>query len=76
MGSTESLTFVDTKQLIDELARRHDAFIILGMKFKTENNYEVVRFHQGHRYVCLGMLDNMKSLINEIENKSLSAVND
>ena len=68
------LALCSSKDLVDELARRHDAFVIAGMKF-TDNRggYRVTRYHNGHRYVCLGLLNNLESLINKEENTLLSS---
>ncbi len=72
MGPTQiDLTFVSTKELIAELAKRHDALVIGGMNFKSKDAYNVVRFRQGHRHVCLGLLSNIQSIINDEENKNL-----
>lgn len=72
MGSTQAdLTFVSTKELIAELAKRHDALVVGGMNFKSKDAYNVVRFRQGHRHVCLGLLSNIASIINDDENKTL-----
>lgn len=65
------LTFISSKELIDELAKRHDALVVLGMRFNKLNQYSITRFHAGHRYVCLGMMSNMQSLINDTENEQL-----
>lgn len=70
--SKEDLTFFQTKELVDELAKRHDALVIAGIRFiKTNGQYEVLRFHNGHRLVCLGQISNMQSLINKEENDFL-----
>lgn len=71
MGTSQELTFVSTKDLMEELARRHDAVVILGMRFTSKDGYNIARFHRGHRYVCLGMLSNAATLINDMENGSL-----
>ena len=66
------LSLCSTKDLMAELARRHDALVIAGMKFTTTSGgYSVTRYHQGHRHVCIGMMSNIESLLNQIENSSL-----
>lgn len=66
------LTFCQTAELIAELTKRHDAIVVTGIRFETNNGgYTVTRHHSGHRYVCLGLISNMESLINPIENSSL-----
>lgn len=70
--SSQDLTFIQTHDLLVELAKRHDAMVFLGMKFTSiEGGYDIKRLHTGHRYVCLGMMANMESLINKIENDNL-----
>ena len=73
MGNTtkEDLTFTSTDSLLTELAKRHDALVVLGMRFTTKDGYNITRYHRGHRYVCLGMLSNAQSLINNVENEHL-----
>ena len=71
-NKTIDLTFIATKELIEELDKRYDALNIAGIKFTNVNGgYSVTRHWNGHRYVCLGLLANLESLINEAENKSL-----
>lgn len=69
------LTFIQTSELIDELNRRHDALIVLGMRFNSKDAYGITRFHQGHRYVCLGLLSNATAMINEVEMAQLKKDN-
>lgn len=72
-GNTKAqdLTFVSTADMLAELNKRHDALIILGMRFEEKERYTIIRHQQGHRYVLLGMLSNMADLINKIENEHL-----
>lgn len=66
------LTFVTKKQLIDELAKRHDAIVVLGLRFESQIKYTVTRYHAGNRHVCLGLISNESSIINNIENSQLN----
>lgn len=71
------LTFISTKDLLDELYKRHDAVVVAGIKFtKVRGDYEVTRYFRGHRVVCLGVIENVKSLINDEENRNLQGVSD
>lgn len=72
MGNQKvDLTFMSSKELIDELAKRNDALVVLGMRFETNSKYAVTRYFQGNRFVCLGLLANEESRINNIENEQL-----
>ena len=72
MAENDGLTFCSTKELIDELYKRHDSLVIAGIKFtKVDGSFEVTRFHKGHNIVCLGLIDNMTTLINADLNSKL-----
>lgn len=74
MVTGQDLTFVSTDDLITELGKRNDAMVFLGMRFTSvDGKYEIKRIHHGHRYICLGMLSNVESVINDIENNNLRA---
>jgi len=74
--ATTDLTFIQTKELIDELTKRHDALVVAGIKFtNVKGGYTVTRFHHGHRYVCLGLMANVESIINTTENSALGPDN-
>lgn len=71
------LTLVGTDELLEELYKRHDAVVIAGIRFtKVRGDYEIMRYFRGHRIVCLGMLENVKSFINEEENKNYQGSHD
>ncbi len=70
-GTKTEVELVPTEVLISELQKRHCAFVFLGIIFKTQSQYTIIRRFNGHRHVCLGMLSNMASIINEYENKNL-----
>lgn len=70
------LTFCQTADLIEELKKRHDAIVVAGIKFtNTKGGYTVTRFHHGHRFVCLGLMANVESIINVTENSLLGPDN-
>lgn len=71
------LTFVPTLQLVDELKKRHDALVLMGVRFTdVKGAYKVLRIHHGHRFVCLSLLSNLESIINSIENANLKNCDD
>lgn len=58
------LTLVSTDDLLDELSNRHDALVVSAVKFmNTKSDYVVLRRNSGNRFVCLGLLDTLKSTI-------------
>ena len=72
MEETNALTFSSTEDLLKELHKRHDALIVSGVKFTNVNGeYVLTRFFRGHHIVCLGLLNNMSSVVNKAENKRL-----
>lgn len=65
------LNLLSTDDLCAELIRRND-FIVIGLlKLTTPSQYIVTRKFSGSRHVCLGLLSNLMSIINDDENKSL-----
>lgn len=69
--SSNALSLVSTTDLLKELKSRHHAVVFSAMIFKSNDRYDIIREYSGHRFVCLGMLSNLESLINPVENSSL-----
>ncbi len=59
------LTLVSNKDLIDELAKRHDGLVISGIKFTTQTNFLLTKHWGGNHFVCLGLLSDMARIINK-----------
>lgn len=65
------LTFVSNDDLLNELVKRHDAIVITGVRFtKTNGDYVVMRRRNGNRFVCIGLLDTFRHLIEQEENQA------
>lgn len=70
-ATKKDLTLTPTIDLINEIASRHDALVITGIRFETQEKYVLNRHFHGHRYICLGLLSSMENRINEKENEIL-----
>lgn len=68
--SQVDLTFISNKELIDELAKRHDGLVIAGIKFTTMTNFMLTKHWVGNHFVCLGIVEDMKRQINRNGEKS------
>lgn len=64
MSEVTDLTFISTKELIDEVARRHDGIVIAGIKFTSQHHFKLTKHWAGNHFVCLGVLEDMKHQIN------------
>lgn len=64
------LTFLSSKELIDELAKRHDGLVIAGIKFNTMTNFILTKHWAGNHFVCLGIIEDMKHQINRSGEKN------
>lgn len=64
MSETIDLTFVSTKEMIDELVKRHDGLIVAGIKFTSQAQYILTKHWCGNHFVCLGVIEDMKHQIN------------
>lgn len=71
MNQTD-LTLVSNKELIDELAKRHDGFIVAGIRFTTKDNFSLTKYWAGNHFVCLGILEDMKHQINRNGERSFT----
>ncbi len=65
MEQKTDLTFIPTKEMIAELAKRHDGLVIAGIKFTTPTNFALTKYWGGNHFVCLGVLEDMKHQINK-----------
>lgn len=66
------LILVPTKDLINELAGRHDAMVFSGIRFKSSQGDYILNNHfHGHNYVVLGLLSNLTSKVNNKQNEFL-----
>lgn len=59
------LDLISTKDLVDELCKRHDGLVISGIKFTTMTNFVLTKHWAGNHFVCLGLLADMEHLINK-----------
>lgn len=76
---TKELTFVPTVELIEELKRRHDSMVFMGLKFKDisdASRYVVLPIYHGNRHVCLSLLSQLSHRINLVELASLNKSDD
>lgn len=64
MSQITDLSLVSLKDLIDELAKRHDGMVIAGIKFTTLHNFVLTKHWGGNHFVCLGILEDIKYQIN------------
>lgn len=65
------LTFVSTDAMMDELVKRHDAIVITSVRFtKTDGAYVVLRRRNGNRFVCCGLIDTFRHMIEQEENNA------
>lgn len=57
-----------TQELIDELAKRHDAFVVSMVKYiDNKGNYACLRQWKGNNIVCLGLMDVLGHVIQSSE---------
>jgi hypothetical protein len=62
------LSLVPTEEMINELQKRFDHIVFTALKIQdSRNNYIALRRFNGHRIVCIGILDLMKKIILDIE---------
>lgn len=66
------IALLSSKELIDELAKRHDGLVIAGIKFITMSNFVLTKYWGGNHFVCLGVLEDMKHQINRQGEKSFT----
>lgn len=66
-----NLSLVSTFDLVAELKKRHDSFIVAGVMFKSMEQYDILRDFSGNRLGCLGLLNLLQYKISTIENDSL-----
>lgn len=64
MSQIVDLTFIPSKELIDELTKRHDGLVIAGIKFTSQVHFKLTKHWCGNHFVCLGMVEDMKHQIN------------
>lgn len=73
MNDVTNLTLIPTKELIDELVKRHDGLVVAGIKFTTQYNFALTKHWCGNHFVCLGMIEDMKHQINRQGEKSFTS---
>lgn len=73
MSQLTDLTLISNKELIDELAKRHDGLVVAGIRFNTTTNFVLTKHWGGNHFVCLGVLEDMKHQINRHGEKSFTA---
>lgn len=66
------LTFVSNKELIDELAKRHDGMVVAGIKFTTQTNFMLTKHWGGNHFVVLGILEDLKHQVNRQGEKNFT----
>lgn len=64
MLQQNDLALISTKDLIDEIVKRHDGMVIAGIKFNTQTSYVLTKHWSGNHFVCLGVIEDMKHQIN------------
>lgn len=64
----QNVELATTQELIDELAKRHDAFAVTMVKYvDNKGNYACLRQWKGNNIVCCGLIDVMKHVITSSE---------
>jgi len=65
------LSLVSFEDMYMELCRRYDHCVFAGVIHQSVPKYLVTRKYKGYRYVCLGLISNLETMVNKDENESL-----
>ena len=65
------LSLISFEDMYAELCKRYDHCVFAGIVHQSQPKYVVTKKYKGYRYVCMGLLSNLETMINKDENESL-----